>query len=169
MSELFREVDEALREDRAKILWQKYGNIGIAVVAAVLLATAGYVFWQDYADKRDQELTGVLLTALEQSDTDPTGAMDALAALGEDQSGRQGVLARLHEAALRLEAGDANGAVDIYRMVADDSGVPDAWRDLALADGGAAQPRQRRPGRAGDGSQAADRRGQPLALRAPVN
>lgn len=132
MSELFREVDEALREDRAKILWQRYGNIGIAVVAAVLLATAGYVFWQDYADKRDQELTGMLLTALEQSDTDPTGAMDALAALGEDQSGRQGVLARLHEAALRLEAGDTDGAVDIYRMVADDSGVPDAWRDLAL-------------------------------------
>ena len=44
----------------------------------------------------------------------------------------RGIHARLHEAALRLETGDTNGAVDIYRLVADDSGVPDAWRDLAL-------------------------------------
>ena len=132
MSEIFREVDEALREDRAKVLWQKYGNIGIAVVTAILLATAGYVFWQDYADKRDEELTGTLLTALEASESDPTAAIEALAALGEDQSDRQGVVARLHEAALRLETGDTDGAVDIYRLVADDGGVPDAWRDLAL-------------------------------------
>ncbi len=132
MSEIFREVDEALREDRAKVLWQRYGNIGIAVVAVVLLATGGWVYWQDYADKRDQEITGVLLSALEDADSDPTSAIDALAALGEDQPDRQGVLARLHEAALRLEAGDSSGAVDVYRLVADDSGVPDAWRDLAL-------------------------------------
>ncbi len=132
MSEIFREVDEALREDRAKMLWQKYGNIGIAVVTVILLATAGYVFWQDYADKRDQELTGTLLSALEASESDPTAAIAALAELGEDQSDRQGVVARLHEAALRLETGDTAGAVDIYRLVADDGGVPDAWRDLAL-------------------------------------
>ena len=92
MSEIFREVDEALREDRAKMLWQKYGNIGIAVVTVILLATAGYVFWQDYADKRDQELT-VLLSALEQSDTDPTAAIDGAGRAGRGPSDRQGVIA----------------------------------------------------------------------------
>ncbi len=132
MSELFREVDEALREDRAKLLWKKYGNIGIAVVVAILAGTFGYGQWQEYADKRDQELTGALLSALDEADSDPAGAIAALAALGEDQSDRQGVIARLHEAALRLETGDSAGAVDIYRLVADDGGVPDAWRELAL-------------------------------------
>ena len=132
MSEIFREVDEALREDRAKILWQKYGTIGIAVVAVVLLATAGWVYWQDYSDQRDQEITGELLSVLEDAESDPSSAINALAALGEDRPDRQGVLARLHEAALRLEAGDSAGAVEVYRLVADDSGVPDAWRELAL-------------------------------------
>ena len=132
MSEIFREVDEALREDRAKVLWQKYGNIGIAVVTALILGTGGWVYWQDYSESRDQEITGVLLEALDQAESDPTAAIDALAALGEDHPSRQGVLARLHEAALRVEAGDTDGAVGIYRLVADDSGVPDAWRELAL-------------------------------------
>ena len=132
MSEIFREVDEALREDRAKLLWQKYGNIAIAVVTALILGTAGWVYWQDYADSRDQEITGQLLMALERAESDPTAAIDRLAALGADRPDRQGVLARLHEAALRLESGDTDGAVDIYRRVAEDGGVPDAWRDLAL-------------------------------------
>lgn len=131
MSEIFREVDEALREDRAKDLWQRYGTIAISVATAIILATAGYVFWEDYAQSRDQELTGTLLVALEESQSDPTSAIDALAALGADASDRQGVIARLHEAALRAEAGDANGAIDVYRMMAEDGSVPDAWRDLA--------------------------------------
>lgn len=131
MSEIFREVDEALREDRAKDLWQKYGTIAISIATAIVLATAGYVFWEDYAKSRDQELTGTLLAALEDSQSDPTSAIDALAALGADASDRQGVIARLHEAALRAEAGDARGAIDVYRGMADDGSVPDAWRDLA--------------------------------------
>ena len=110
MSEIFREVDEALREDRAKAVWQKYGTLLISMVTVIILATGGYVFWQDYAERRDQDLTGVLLTALEASDSDPAAAIDARAALGDDASDRQGVIARLHEAALRAEASSPNSA-----------------------------------------------------------
>lgn len=131
MSEIFREVDEALREDRAKLLWQKYGNMAISIATAIVLATAGYVFWKDYAEGRDQALTDTLLAALEDSESDPTAAIDALAALADDASDRQGVIARLHEAALRAETGDADGAVDVYRQLADDGSVQDAWRNLA--------------------------------------
>ncbi len=131
MSELFREVDEALREDRAKDLWQKYGTIAVSIAIAIVLTTSGYVLWEDYAQSRDQALTGTLLEALEESQSDPTSAIDALAALGADASDRQGVIARLHEAALRAESGDAGGAIDVYRLLADDNSVPDAWRDLA--------------------------------------
>lgn len=131
MSEIFREVDEALREDRAKVLWQRYGNLAISIVTAIILATAGYVFWKDYAEGRDQALTDTLLAALEDSESDPTGAIDALAVLAADASDRQGVIARLHEAALRAEIGDADGAVDVYRRLADDGSVQDAWRNLA--------------------------------------
>jgi hypothetical protein len=131
MSEIFREVDEALREDRAKDLWQKYGNLAISIAAAVILSTAAYVFWGDYTRSRDQELTGTLLAALEDSQSDPLLAIDELAALGADASDRQGVIARLHEAALRAESGDAQAAIDVYRMLAEDKSVPDAWRDLA--------------------------------------
>ena len=57
MADIFREVDEALKEDKAKVLWQRYGNAAIAVVVLVVLATGGYVFWQDYSLRRDQERT----------------------------------------------------------------------------------------------------------------
>lgn len=131
MTEIFREVDEALREDRAKALWRKYGTVAVSVAAAIVLATASYVFWQDYSVRRDRELTGELLVALELGEADRAAAIEALAAVADAAADRQGVIARLHEAALRAEGGDVSGAIDIYRALAEDASVPEGWRSLA--------------------------------------
>ena len=45
-----REVDEQMRQDRARELWSKYGKIIIALAVAIVLATAGTVAWRSYND-----------------------------------------------------------------------------------------------------------------------
>src|SRR5262245_23830679 len=45
-----REVNQELRQDQARALWDRYGPIGLAIAVAVVLATAavvGYRYWVD--------------------------------------------------------------------------------------------------------------------------
>src|SRR3712207_2673943 len=83
MTDLFREVDEALREDRAKAIWTRYGRLIVGLAALLVLGTATYVYWQNYRVARDVELSGALAVALAQAEANPAAAADALAAIGE--------------------------------------------------------------------------------------
>lgn len=132
MADLFREVDEALREDRAKTLWQKYGSLVIAVALALVLGTAAYVFWENWQARQARAHSAALSAALATAPDDPAAAADALAAVAEDANADQAVLARLYAAGLRAEADDRESAVALYRSIAEDDSVDRLWRDLAL-------------------------------------
>ena len=50
MSDIFTEVDEEVRREQLKKLWERYGNYVIAAAFAVILGVAayrGYEWWQD--------------------------------------------------------------------------------------------------------------------------
>lgn len=142
MSELFREVDEALREDRAKALWRRYGVMAISGVAAVILGTSAYVLWQRYDASQRHDRTVAFAEALALAEQDPNAgaaALSAVAGLG----GHQATLAVMAEAGLLAREGATAAAAGLYRQVAGDSDSPETWRQLALllavgleADGG---------------------------------
>ena len=46
MSDIFQEVDEEVRREQLKKLWDRYGNY---VVAALILVVAGVAAWRGYA------------------------------------------------------------------------------------------------------------------------
>ena len=48
MADIFREVEEELRRDRAEELWKKYGRYVIALAALVILAVGGVQGWRAY-------------------------------------------------------------------------------------------------------------------------
>ena len=48
MTDVFREIEEAIREDRAKELWQRYGNWIIAGAVALVIAVGGYTYWRSH-------------------------------------------------------------------------------------------------------------------------
>jgi|HigsolmetaAR204D_1030405.scaffolds.fasta_scaffold11592_3 hypothetical protein len=130
MADLFREVDEALREDRAKTLWDRYGSLVIALAAALVLGTAGFAFWQNHQAQQNQERSAMLAQVLTLAEENPAEAADQFAALAAS-GGNQALLARFYEAGLRAEAGHSEAAVDLYREIAGDSSVSGTWRDLA--------------------------------------
>lgn len=131
MSDVFREVDEALKEDRARQLWRRYGTLLISGAVAIVLVTAGWVFWQRYQANRDAERTNALFASMAAAEESPETAMDALAAVAEDSGGSHAMLARLYEAELRSKSGDTETALLLYGEVAGDSGVAELWRQLA--------------------------------------
>ncbi len=133
MTDIFREVEEEIRHERYAKLWTKYGKYVIAVAVAVVVATAGTVAWRDHQRKEraaesERYAAGMMLIA----ENKIPEAADAFAALAKDAGGDYGALARLEEAGLRAQAGDAAGAQRAYDELANDSNAKRSLRDLAV-------------------------------------
>ena len=57
MADIFQEVDEEVRRDKAVEFWKKYQNAIIAAAVLVVLATAGYRYWR-YETKAGAQAAG---------------------------------------------------------------------------------------------------------------
>jgi len=128
----FREVDQELRQDQAKALWERFGPLAIALAVAIVLATAGWVAW-DYwnetrANRSGDAYSHALTLAREGRTEEAKAALDALEA---DGYGAYPVLARMRGATLLAESGDHAGAVAAFDSVAGDRAVPNSIREMA--------------------------------------
>ena len=131
MTDIFREVDEALREDRVKAIWNRYGTLIIAGAVAIVLGTAAFVGWRSYSQSQAQSQTRALVDAQQQAAADPKSAATIYASVAADSSADRAALARLLEARAALDAGKRDEAGKIYQQIAGDSGVNSVVRDLA--------------------------------------
>jgi hypothetical protein len=127
-----REVNEELRQDQAKALWDRYGPILLGIAVAVVLATAAWVGW-DYWTRSQANASGdrfsQALTLAEQEKIDE--ALAQLESLEADGYGAYPVLARLRSATLQAAQGNTEAAVAGFDAVANDGSVPAAIRDMA--------------------------------------
>lgn len=132
VSDVFQEVSEELRRDRAADLWKRYGSYVAGAAIAIVVGTGAYVAWRDYTQKQaaQQGAEFFAATALAASG-DREKAIPAFDALARHASGGYAVLARMREAALKAEGGDRAAAAVIYQSVADDSGAAKELRDAA--------------------------------------
>ncbi|MDQ0326563.1 hypothetical protein J2R99_002432 [Rhodopseudomonas julia] len=125
-----REVDEEMRREQLKTLWERFGLVIIGVCVLIVAITAGYrgyVWWQS---KKAAEEGDRYLTALEAIDAgNEAEGRETLAALAKDGGG-YGMLARLRDAEL-LAKTDETAAIAAYDQVANDDSVAPVMRDLA--------------------------------------
>lgn len=127
-----REVNEELRQDQAKALWNRFGPILLVIAIAVVLLTAAWVGWNYWVraqanasgDRFSQALT---LTAQGRTD-EGLAQLEALEAGGY---GAYPVLARLRAATLQASQGNTDAAVAGFDAVSNDRSVPVAIRDMA--------------------------------------
>lgn len=133
MGDIFREIDEDLRQEKAERLWRRYGKYVIGGAVAVVLGVAGHGGWQQYRENRQLEDGARFAAAAALVAEDRAEEARALfAALAREGGGAYGTLARFHEAALTLDAGDRAGAAVAYRALAGDDTVDRPMRDLAV-------------------------------------
>ncbi len=128
----FREVDQELRQDQAKALWERYGLLAIGVAAAVVIATVAWVSWEYWTQSRANASGDAYLNALSLATDGRTE--EAQAALAELEAGGYGaypVLARMRSATLQAEAGNHADAVAAFDSVAADRAVPVSIQDMA--------------------------------------
>jgi len=119
-----REVDEAVRQDQYKKLWDRYGVVALGAAALIVVGVAGYKGWSYWQEKRAQDAGARFTQALLMEDgADAAKAREMLTALAE--SGPEGyrVLARFQLAAAEAKAGDIDKAVADYDALAIDPGV----------------------------------------------
>ena len=119
-----REVDEAVRHDQYKRLWDRYGIVALGAAALVVVGVAGYKGWSYWQEKRAQDAGAKFTQALLMEDgADAAKAREMLTALAEKGPEGYRVLARFQLAAAEAKAGDIDKAVADYDALAIDPGV----------------------------------------------
>lgn len=127
-----REVDERVREDELKRLFQTYGRWALLAVIVALAALGGWLFWQHRQEQARDAASETFLTALDK--VDAGGSTEALAAIQPLRDGDgpgYRALAMLTEAGVAARGGDVPKAAGLYNAVAGEADLPLPLRDLA--------------------------------------
>lgn len=132
MGDIFREIDEDLRRDRLQEVWKRYGTYILTGAGVIIVATAGWVAWQEYQQRNNVATTAALHSAMSAARSGNTdAAIAAFAEVSQDGSTGQAALALLQEAALRADTGDRDNARVLYRNIIDNRSLDAPYRALA--------------------------------------
>lgn len=131
MSDIFREVDEEVRQEQIVTFLKRYGKYLAAALVVVILVVAGYRYLQDRRQAEHGRLGDTFDDAIALIDegkaTDATSKLQTIAK--DSPADSYGLLARFRLA--ELQAKDPKAAQAIYDSIAADSSVARVYRDLA--------------------------------------
>jgi hypothetical protein len=132
LADIFDEIEEDLRKERAKKLWDRYGWIVLVAAGAVVLGVAGWRGWQWHQAREAAAAADRFLAAAATADQgEARAAIDTFAELSRDAPAGYRVLARLREAAAKAKAGETAEAVVLYEALAGDASAPPLYREVA--------------------------------------
>ncbi len=133
MSDQFlREVDEAVRHDRYRALWDKFGLFFMAAAALIVAGVAGYKGWSHWQVMKAQQAGTAFTSALAlQESGQRDKASEALAGLADKGPPGYRVLSRFQLAVSAAQTGDAAKAVSIYDALATDPSTDSILKGLA--------------------------------------
>ncbi|HEV3161657.1 MAG TPA: tetratricopeptide repeat protein [Xanthobacteraceae bacterium] len=136
MTDIFQEVDEEVRRERLKKLWERYGTYFIAACIVIVIgvgAWRGYEWWQA---KQAAQSGAAFEQAVKLAESGKhQEAAAAFTKLSADATPGYRVLARLREAA-ELATTDRKTAVAAYDAIAADNRAGQVVRDLAAVRAG---------------------------------
>lgn len=131
MADIFREIDEEVRRDKAAAIWSKYGNVFNALAVLAVAAVAGWQYWQ-HRETEAAQAVGARLEAALKSSRDGNGAEaeTILKELAANAPAGYRQIARFRLAAETAKRDPAEGAA-AFDALANDGGLDALYRDLA--------------------------------------
>lgn len=136
MSDIFSEVDEEVRREQLKKLWERYGSLLIAACVLVVVAVGGWRGYQWWEGKRAAEAGAKFEAAVALANEGKNKeAEEAFAKLASDATASYRMLAKFREAA-ELARRDPKAAVALYDQLAANSSGGQALQDLAAVRSG---------------------------------
>lgn len=126
MTDILREVDDAMKAERMSRLWQEHGKTIIALIVLVIVATAANSAWVAWKNNRDARQTTQLIEALTAEHPE-----SKLPEAVKGMSGPLKSLTALKAAGQALKAKNYADAIKLYTDIAADKSAPQDIRDLA--------------------------------------
>jgi len=138
VADIFDEVSEDLRAERARQLLHRYGYLLILAAVLVVVAVGGWKVWQS-RERGDRDAVAAAFITASRNASTPLGtasparaeALDTLTRMAANAPGGYRTLARLRAAALKVTAGDLPGALALWDQVAADTDADPQLRDVA--------------------------------------
>ena len=128
-----REVDENLRRDELQALAKKYAGWLIGALILFLVAVGGWLYWQEHQRSKSAEQSEIMADTYQdvgrKQMANVPQRLDALAEDGGDAVRASALFAR---AAVAIDQNDRKLALQKYREIAEDKGLAQPHRDLAL-------------------------------------
>lgn len=136
MADIFHEVDEEVRRERLRKLWERYSLLIVAAAVLVVAAIAAWRGYEWYAAKQAAEAGARFEVALTLAEQGKHGeAQTAFAGLAGEAPGGYRLLARLRAAAELVQTKPAEAA-QAYEALAADASLGPALQELAAVRAG---------------------------------
>ena len=136
--DIFDEVSEDLRADRARALFRQYGFLLVIAAVLVVVGVGGWKAWQSSQQHGRDAVAAAFIAASRQASAPldaPTPAraeaLDAFKRMAANGPSGYRTLARLRAATLEVAAGDLPGALALWDQVSADTDADPQLRNLA--------------------------------------
>lgn len=131
MSEIFNEIDEDLRREKLRKLWERYSILIIAAAILIVVAVGGWRGYQYLEAKKAMEAGSAFEAAVALSEQGKSAEAEAaFAKIAADNSKGYRELAQLREAA-QVATRDPQAAAKLYDAIVANSANPVSEQDLA--------------------------------------
>ena len=131
MSDIFREVDEEIRREQLKKLWDRYGGLLIAACVLIVAAVGGWRGYEWWEAKKAAEAGAAFEAAAALAEQGKSKeAEEAFGKIAADGTASYRMLAKFREAA-ELAHRDPKAAVAVYDQLAADGSLGPVLQDVA--------------------------------------
>jgi len=132
VSDIFHEVDEEVRREQLKKLWDRYGSLVIAACVLLVVAVGGWRAYEWWEAKKAAEAGTAFQAAITLAGENKNKeAEEAFAKLAGTGTASYRMLAKFREAA-EIARHDPKAAVAIYDQLAADGSLGRVLQDLAV-------------------------------------
>ena len=131
-SDFIREVDQELRDEQLKSLWDRFGPFVIGFALLIVVGTAankGYDYWRETQAAQSGDAFLAAVSRSEEGNREE--AIAALEKIEANGSGGYPILAEMRIASEKAAAGNVDEAIKLFEDVASRSGVEPVVQDLA--------------------------------------
>ena len=132
MADLFQEIDDELRQDKASRMWRVYGKYVVAAAIVIVLSVGGYKFWQQKQLDDGETASIAYEAALARSASgDHKGAIDEFN--GEEIGTVAGyaALSQMQKANLAMKINDFEAALITFKDIAENDNYPQSIKEWA--------------------------------------
>lgn len=125
MADIFREVDEALQQEKMAKIWKEYGSTILTALVLLVVCTAAMTAYRSWDASRNADETAKLLNAVNSE----APQQEIMRVVEETRKGHA-ALGLMNAAALYLQEDNPEEAAKLYQQLAQTKSMPKNLRDL---------------------------------------